>query len=282
MTSDANTPQQNAANQSLLGKHTPYCHSYDPRLLFPIPRQEKRTELGISSDSLPFSGQDVWTAYEVSWLNAKGKPYVAWAEFIFSGDSPNLIESKSFKLYLNSFNGTRFESVQAVIDSWQRDLSAASGAPVEVRLHDLSEDQQLLGSMPGACLDGLDIEVSHYQVMPSLLQVKSSTEVAACWHSHLLKSNCLVTGQPDWGSVLIRYEGPEIDPEGLLRYIISFREHNEFHEQCVERIFCDIMAQCAPSKLTVYARYLRRGGLDINPYRSNFEKTFNLSRLIRQ
>ncbi|PLA74722.1 NADPH-dependent 7-cyano-7-deazaguanine reductase QueF [Hydrogenovibrio sp. SC-1] len=275
-------PQQNAANQSLLGKHTPYCHTYDPGLLFPIPRQEKRTELGISSDSLPFSGQDVWTAYEVSWLNAKGKPLVAWAEFIFSAYSPNLIESKSFKLYLNSFNGTRFESVQAVIDSWQRDLSAASGAPVEVRLHDLSEDQQLVGSMPGECLDGLDIEISHYQVLPSLLQVKSSTEVAACWHSHLLKSNCLVTGQPDWGSVLIRYEGPEIDPEGLLRYIISFREHNEFHEQCVERIFCDIMAQCAPTKLTVYARYLRRGGLDINPYRSNFEKTFNLSRLIRQ
>lgn len=282
MTSDANTTQQNSATQSLLGKHTPYCHSYDPGLLFPIPRQEKRTELGISPDSLPFSGQDVWTAYEVSWLNAKGKPIVAWAEFIFSTYSPNLIESKSFKLYLNSFNGTRFESVQAVIDSWQRDLSAASGAPIEVRLHDLSDDQQLVGSMPGDCLDGLDIEVSHYQVMPSLLQVKSSTEVAACWHSHLLKSNCLVTGQPDWGSVLIRYEGPEIDPEALLRYIISFREHNEFHEQCVERIFCDIMAQCAPTKLTVYARYLRRGGLDINPYRSNFEKTFNLNRLIRQ
>lgn len=164
----------------------------------------------------------------------------------------------------------------------EKDLSAVSGAAVEVRLHTLSEDQLLMGAMPGECLDDLDIEVSQYQVMPSLLRLKSSTQVSTSWHSHLLKSNCLVTGQPDWGSVWIRYEGSEIDPESLLRYIISFREHNEFHEQCVERIFCDIMAQCSPSKLTVYARYLRRGGLDINPYRSNFEQHFNLNRLIRQ
>jgi len=282
MSLDENSSPPSRANQSLLGKKTPYCSAYDPGLLFAIPRQEKRAELGISADAVPFSGQDVWTAYEVSWLNAKGKPQVAWAEFMFPTNSTNLIESKSFKLYLNSFNGTRFESEQAVMDCWQRDLSAASGAPVEIRLHDLSDHQVLLGTMPGDCLDGLDIEVDQYQVSPSLLKVKSSTKVAACWHSHLLKSNCLVTGQPDWGSVLIRYEGSEIDPEGLLRYLISFREHNEFHEQCVERIFCDIMTHCSPQKLTVYARYLRRGGLDINPYRSNFETAFCLDRLVRQ
>lgn len=282
MTSSNHSSELSVANQSLLGKTTPYCHAYDPGLLFAIPRQEKRTELDIDADTLPFTGQDVWTAYEVSWLNAKGKPIVAWAEFVFSAQSPNLVESKSFKLYLNSFNGTRFDNEQVVIECWKKDLSAVSGAAVEVRLHTLSEDQLLMGSMPGECLDDLDIEVSQYQVMPSLLRLKSATQVSMCWHSHLLKSNCLVTGQPDWGSVWIRYEGSEIDPESLLRYIISFREHNEFHEQCVERIFCDIMAQCAPSKLTVYARYLRRGGLDINPYRSNFEQHFNLNRLIRQ
>lgn len=282
MTSDANALKLGAANQSLLGKSTPYCSVYDPGLLFPIPRQQKRTELGVADERLPFSGQDVWTAYEVSWLNTKGKPQVAWAEFIFNASSPNLIESKSFKLYLNSFNGTRFESAQAVMACWQRDLSSASGAPIDIKLHDVSEDKMLMGSLPGQCLDGLDIDVSHYQVTPDLLKVKSAHPVSACWHSHLLKSNCLVTGQPDWGSVLIRYQGKEMDPEGLLKYLISFREHNEFHEQCVERIFCDIMAQCAPQKLTVFARYLRRGGLDINPYRSNFETEFCLNRLVRQ
>lgn len=275
-------PPSSTASQSLLGKNTPYCHAYDPGLLFPIPRQEKRSELGLTAATLPFAGKDVWTAYEISWLNAKGKPQVAWAEFEFDAASAYLIESKSFKLYLNSFNGTHFKSPQEVLACWHKDLAEASGAPIQVRLHNLAEDRVLVGSMPGQCLDGLDIEVSHYQVTPSLLKMKSPTFVSVCWHSHLLKSNCLVTGQPDWGSVLIRYEGAEIDPEGLLQYIISFREHNEFHEQCVERIFSDIMAQCAPQKLTVYARYLRRGGLDINPYRSNYETHFCLDRLIRQ
>ncbi|MDG6774268.1 NADPH-dependent 7-cyano-7-deazaguanine reductase QueF [Thiomicrorhabdus sp. ZW0627] len=271
------------ANQSLLGKATPYCKSYDPSLLFPIPRQEKRDELGFDLDSLPFQGLDIWSAFEVSWLNAKGKPIAVIAEFAFPADSPNLIESKSFKLYLNSFNGTRFDSRQQVINHWVEDLSAACGAEVAVDVRDLDMEETLIGRLPGKNLDGLDIEVDDYQVNPELLTLNDETdEVEETLNSHLLKSNCLVTGQPDWGSIVIRYRGRQINHENLLKYLISFREHNEFHEQCVERVFTDIMQRCRPSALTVYARYVRRGGLDINPYRSNFEDEFDISRTLRQ
>ncbi|MBD3777512.1 MAG: NADPH-dependent 7-cyano-7-deazaguanine reductase QueF, partial [Thiotrichales bacterium] len=224
---------------------------------------------------------DIWTAYEVSWLNAKGKPVAVIAEFAFPADSPNLIESKSFKLYLNSFNGTCFSSQQEVEDLWVKDLSAACGGEVQVDVRSLNGDEMLIGQLPGENLDDLDIEVDTYQVRPELLTVEAEV-VEETLNSHLLKSNCLVTGQPDWGSIVIRYEGPQINHENLLKYLISFREHNEFHEQCVERVFTDIMRQCKPQKLTVYARYVRRGGLDINPYRSNFEDEFELSRTVRQ
>lgn len=271
------------AEKSLLGQSTPYCASYDPSILFPVPRQEKRDELGFDQSSLPFQGLDIWTAFEVSWLNAKGKPVVAIAEFAFPADSPNLIESKSFKLYLNSFNGTRFESQQQVEETWMRDLSRACGGEVAVELRSLDEDETLIGRLPGINLDDLDIEVSDYQVTPELLRNEEEAEVVEeTLNSHLLKSNCLVTGQPDWGSVVIHYRGPKIDREALLRYLISFREHNEFHEQCVERIFTDLMKHCQTVNLTVYARYVRRGGLDINPYRSNFEDEFDISRTVRQ
>lgn len=269
------------ADKSLLGQATPYCKTYDPGILFPIPRQEKRDELGFDLNSLPFQGLDIWTAYEVSWLNAKGKPVAVIAEFAFPADSPNLIESKSFKLYLNSFNGTRFRSQQEVEDLWVKDLSAACGGEVQVDVRSLNGDEMLIGQLPGENLDDLDIEVDTYQVRPELLTVEAEV-VEETLNSHLLKSNCLVTGQPDWGSIVIRYEGPQINHENLLKYLISFREHNEFHEQCVERVFTDIMRQCKPQKLTVYARYVRRGGLDINPYRSNFEDEFELSRTVRQ
>lgn len=269
------------ADKSLLGQATPYCKTYDPGILFPIPRQEKRDELGFDLNSLPFQGLDIWTAYEVSWLNAKGKPVAVIAEFAFPADSPNLIESKSFKLYLNSFNGTRFSSQQEVEDLWVKDLSAACGGEVQVDVRSLNGDEMLIGQLPGENLDDLDIEVDTYQVRPELLTVEAEV-VEETLNSHLLKSNCLVTGQPDWGSIVIRYEGPQINHENLLKYLISFREHNEFHEQCVERVFTDIMRQCKPQKLTVYARYVRRGGLDINPYRSNFEDEFELSRTVRQ
>ena len=270
------------AKDSLLGKHTPYCAQYDPSLLFPIPRQEKRDELAIDSTTLPFDGLDIWTAYEVSWLNPKGKPIVAIVDFAFTADSEYLIESKSFKLYLNSFNGTRFDNEQSVIDLWVKDLSKACGSEVSVDLRSLEFEETLIGKLPGTNLDSLDIEVSQYSVDSSLLKLNGDESVAETLNSNLLKSNCLVTGQPDWGSVVIRYEGNQIDHEALLQYIISFREHNEFHEQCVERIFTDINKFCKPEKLTVYARYVRRGGLDINPYRSNFEDEFDISRTLRQ
>ncbi len=272
-----------SASNSLLGQATPYCHQYNADLLFPIPRQEKRDELGIELSCLPFSGLDIWTAFEVSWLNLKGKPTSVIAEFAFQVDSPFLIESKSFKLYLNSFNGTKFESQEEVESLMRADLTSACGGAVDVMIRSLSAPEELLSVLPGKNLDALDIAVTDYQVNPLLLEADAKAEVVSeTLNSHLLKSNCLVTGQPDWGSVVIRYEGAPIDHEGLLKYLISFREHNEFHEQCVERIFMDIMKQCQPKHLTVYARYVRRGGLDINPYRSNYEDEFDISRFIRQ
>ena len=276
------TPHGSASN-SLLGQATPYCHQYNPDLLFPIPRQEKRDELGLDAACLPFSGLDIWTAFEISWLNLKGKPISVIAEFAFLVDSPFLIESKSFKLYLNSFNGTKFASQEEVESLMRDDLTSACGGTVDVMIRSLNAPEALLAVLPGNSLDELDIEVTEYQVNPLLLEADSKAEmISETLNSHLLKSNCLVTGQPDWGSVVIRYEGAPINHEGLLKYLISFREHNEFHEQCVERIFMDIMKQCQPKHLTVYARYVRRGGLDINPYRSNYEDEFDISRFVRQ
>jgi len=267
-----------------LGKTTDYKTEYDPGLLCPVPRRLKRDELGLEG-TLPFSGVDIWNAFELSWLDPKGKPVVAMGEFRFPCESPNLVESKSFKLYLNSFNQTRcggFAEVEAVLAA---DLGRAAGAPVTVHLADSSRfAAERIGTLPGCCLDDLDIEVDRYQLDPGLLADAADPQVLVEeeLHSHLLKSNCLVTRQPDWASVLIRYRGAKIDPEALLRYLISFRQHNEFHEQCVERIFCDLMRFCRPEKLTVYARYTRRGGLDINPFRSNFETTVENLRLARQ
>lgn len=274
---------QQTANESLLGKTTPYCDQYDAGLLFPIPRQETRSEIGIDDNNLPFQGLDIWTGYEVSWLNSKGKPQIVIAEFAFHADSPNLIESKSFKLYLNSFNGTYFEDQQQVIDTMTRDLSQASGEEVVIDFKAHTGHELTFGDLPGDNLDELDIAVTDYTVNPALLKSSKEKLVSETFNSHLLKSNCLVTGQPDWGSVVVDYTGPQIEPESLLKYIVSFRNHNEFHEQCVERIFTDIMKFCQPEQLTVYARYVRRGGLDINPYRSNCEDMeFDLSRTMRQ
>jgi 7-cyano-7-deazaguanine reductase len=267
-----------------LGKPTAYQSDYAPGLLCPVPRRLKRDELGLD-EALPFSGADIWNAYELSWLNPKGKPVVAMGEFRFPCASPNLIESKSFKLYLNSFNQTRFATFAEVERVFKTDLSAASGGPVEVRLLDSRQfADQSITPLPGGCLDDLDLEVSQYRLDPQLLAGSSDGQavVEEELHSHLLKSNCLVTRQPDWASVLIRYRGPRIDREALLRYLISFRQHNEFHEQCVERIFVDLLRHCRPERLTVYARYTRRGGLDINPWRSNFETEMANLRLARQ
>ena len=267
-----------------LGKISDYVSEYDSSLLCPVPRKLKRDELGLDAD-LPFFGVDIWNAYELSWLNSFGKPMVTMAEFRFLCDSPSLIESKSLKLYLNSFNQTRITSLEELTITLTTDLSQAAGGPVMVYLTDLSDPAgQHISQLSGECLDDLEIDEPVYTLNPELLKGASDSDnvVAEELHSHLLKSNCLVTRQPDWGSVLIRYHGPKIDREALLRYLISFRQHNEFHEQCVERIFTDLTRFCRPDKLTVYARYTRRGGLDINPFRSNFEENVDNIRLVRQ
>lgn len=256
---------------SPLGKTSQYQQEYDASLLFPIARQGKRDELQIQG-SLPFFGVDIWNAYEVSWLNARGKPQIALATFRVPADSPHIIESKSFKLYLNSFNQTRVESDEALLALLQADLSRAVGAAVQVSLCKPEQFSSLqFGELDGLLLDRLDIEVTNYHPQAEILRANfAEAPVEEKLLSHLLKSNCLVTGQPDWGSVQIHYVGPQIEQESLLRYLIGFRQHNEFHEQCVERIFVDILRHCKPQKLAVYARYTRRGGLDINPWRSNF------------
>ncbi|MCB4363880.1 NADPH-dependent 7-cyano-7-deazaguanine reductase QueF [Hydrogenophaga taeniospiralis] len=267
---------QNSPEHSQLGKASAYIDQYDASLLFPLPREPKRREIGISG-SVPFLGADLWTAFELSWLNPKGKPQVALAHITVPCESTHIVESKSFKLYLNSFNNTVFASADAVRDRIRADVSAAiwHGGPVQasagvrVLLPELF-DCEPVHELDGLCIDRLDVECSRYQPAPELLTAAFDEKpVEETLVSDLLKSNCLVTGQPDWGSVQIRYSGPQIDQAGLLQYIVSFRNHNEFHEQCVERIYMDIMARCKPAKLLVYARYTRRGGLDINPWRAS-------------
>lgn len=261
----------NSPDTSQLGKTSAYPSSYDASQLFTIARQPKREELGLHG-TLPFFGVDIWNAYEVSWLNLRGKPQIAIATFLIPADSPNIIESKSFKLYLNSFNQTRLENQEALVSLLHKDLCAAAGASVHVILRTPEQFGELsMGELSGLLLDRLDIEVVDHQPDPQLLSAaQDEAPIEQSLLSHLLKSNCPVTNQPDWGSVQINYVGAPINQEGLLKYLISFREHNEFHEQCVERIFIDILRQCRPQKLSVYARYTRRGGLDINPWRSNF------------
>ncbi len=262
----------NTPDQSPLGKTSAYQSQYAPELLFPIPRLQKREEIGLGTGTLPFFGVDIWNAYELSWLNMRGKPQVAIATITAPADSPNIVESKSFKLYLNSFNQTRLAGTDALAELLRQDLSAAFGAPVHVTITTPDAFGSLaMGELEGSLLDRLDVEIDQYVPSPELLSANmDEAPVEETLVSHLLKSNCLVTGQPDWGTVQIRYVGPQIDQEGLLKYLIGFREHNEFHEQCVERIFMDVLRQCKPTKLAVYARYTRRGGLDINPWRANF------------
>lgn len=250
-----------------LGRESAYPEQYDAGLLFPIPRAANRAPLGIEEGKLPFVGEDEWHAFEVSWLNARGKPIVAVARFRLPAESPSLIESKSWKLYLNSFNQTRMESREEVLETLQRDLSAVAGASVSVELLGVEDAELAPQPLPGDCLDELDIEVSDYT--PSAAHLAVSDEVVEeTLHSHLLKSNCPVTGQPDWGSVMIRYKGPKLDREGLLRYLIGYRQHQDFHEHCVEHIFTDLMQHAQPTELLVLARYVRRGGLDISPWRA--------------
>ena len=256
-------------NQSSLGKPVVYSGSYDPALLFPISRAPQRQALGIG-DALPFIGVDIWNAFELGWLDARGKPRVSLAEFRVPATSPNIVESKSFKLYLNSYMQTRVADSDGLRQQLVTDLSAAAGAPVSVVLGTpTSKQSALIENLDGEVIDDLPIEISHYgPPRPEFLHVNPDAVVEESLVSHLFKSNCPVTGQPDWASVQLRYQGPRLGRDGLLRYLVSYREHDDFHEHCVERIFVDVLAQCAPTRLSVYARYTRRGGLDINPFRA--------------
>ena len=266
----------NSPDQSLLGKVVGYADQYDASLLYPLARAAQRAEIGINGQPV-FLGADVWTAYELSWLNLRGKPQVAMGRFIVPCETTHLVESKSLKLYLNSFNNTQFASIEEVKKTMQQDLSAAvwHGGAIQsaVGVQLLTPEQfgtEKIHELQGVNLDRLDLDCTHFQPAPELLSAAFHEQpVTETLCSHLLKSNCLVTGQPDWGSLSISYSGAQIEQAGLLQYIVSFRNHNEFHEHCVERIYMDILTRCKPTKLSVQARYTRRGGVDINPWRSS-------------
>ena len=259
----------NTPESSTLGHSVAYPSHYDASLLFPIPRAAARARLGLD-DALPFVGVDVWNAYELSWLDPRGKPQVALAEIRVPAASPNLVESKSFKLYLNSFAQARVASTDALRATLISDLSAAAGAPVSVSLIAPTSPQAFpVSVLPGELIDSVAIAIEHYgPPAPELLKADAQESVDETLVSHLFRSNCPVTAQPDWASLQIAYAGPRIDRAALLRYLVSFRTHTDFHEACVERIFLDLKERCAPSKLAVYARFTRRGGLDINPFRA--------------
>lgn len=273
----------NSPHTSALGQATEYGTHYDASRLFPIARAQGRAALGIT-DALPFFGVDLWNGYELSWLDPRGKPCIAIATFAIPADSENLIESKSFKLYLNGFAGTRFADADEVKATLAHDLSQATVSTVGVRLVEPRDfASECIEPLHGELIDDLPVDIENYGPPDaSFLQGDASAIVEETLVSHLLKSNCPVTGQPDWASVQIVWRGPRLSREGLLRYLVSFREHSDFHEHCVERIYCDLTARCAPEKLSVFARYTRRGGLDINPFRSSESLTPPNPRTARQ
>lgn len=264
-----------------LGQATDYPDSPCAELLQPIPRQFSRQALGIDDDALPFHGVDLWTHYELSWLDPNGKPCVAIGEIRVPANSANIIESKSLKLYFNGLNFTHFANPQAFVKRVETDLSVVAEALVTLTLLPAGVATQL-HAFPGVCLDDLPLITETYTPDPCLLKTREGVREQALWHSHLLRTNCPVTDQPDWASVIIHAVGPALDPESLLAYLVSFRRHADFHEQCVERVFHDLMQYAQIEKLTVYARYTRRGGLDINPFRSNFESLTDSLRMARQ
>ena len=269
-------------DKSPLGRRTVYREHYDPDQLHAIDRNVNRAALGLGA-RLPFHGVDIWNAWELTWLDPAGKPMVAAVEIRIPATSPNIAESKSVKLYLNSFSMTPFPSAAGVAAAIERDLSACCDAAVSVRLRLSSErTAHSLGRLPGDCLDTLPARCDVYDVDSSVLRADPDVIVSEDLYSHLLRSLCPVTNQPDSGSLLISYRGPRIDREPLLRYIVSFRQHNDFHEACAERMFVDLIERCRPAELSVYARYHRRGGIDINPFRSNFEPDPPNIRLWRQ
>jgi 7-cyano-7-deazaguanine reductase len=257
-----------------LGRDVAYPRDYDPDLLFPIPRAQGRDELGVREEALPFIGHDRWHAYELSWLDTRGKPQVATATIVIPADSPDLVESKSLKLYLNSLNASRFDDADTVRATIAADVSRTAGAEATVvfglpAFGGGDGDASHRSASNETSIDSLEIDIDDYGP-PNATHLTCADHIVVEEHlrSDLLKSNCPVTGQPDWATLHLHYRGPRIYRGGLLRYLVSFRDHAEFHEQCVERIFVDVLQHCQPQTLSVEARYTRRGGLDINPWRA--------------
>lgn len=253
--------------ENLMGKTTVYPERYNPDILMAIPRSDNRRLLGLDTE-LPFVGEDIWNAYELSWLNKKGLPQVALAKFYFNCESPFIIESKSFKLYLNSLNQESYDNEAQLLALLIKDLTEKSASKVRVELTGLDNSAQAIDVSQGTSLDKLDIKVQHYHPEPELLTVDAQSQVAEQLFTNLFRSNCPITNQPDWATIMIAYNGAAISHASLLAYLISYRLHNDYHENCVEKIFVDIQARCKPTDLTVRANFLRRGGLDINPVRS--------------
>lgn len=280
---DANKMTTNP-NQSLpvhdqalpLGKDSAYPKAYRPDVLYPIARAQSRSAIrgfaqaSKDASALPFIGWDLWRAYELSWLQPGGLPAVGILKIWVPCESPCIVESKSLKLYLNGLNHTTFEDTDALLACVQKDLDAATGSTVRLRLVlPTAFEQEPIEETTFGCLDNQTLEIEHYQPHAALLANSTAhTVVSEQLFSRLLKSNCPVTNQPDWATLHIHYHGRQIDPAALLRYIVSYRDHQGFHEQCVEQIYCDVMAYCQPTSLCVFARYTRRGGLDINPWRA--------------
>jgi len=268
-----------------LGLITSYPNKYAPELLFAIPRQDNRSSLGISSENLPFIGYDLWRAYELSWLNSRGKPIAAIGEFTIPCESPNIVESKSLKLYLNSMNQTQFTDMTTVEKLVAYDLSRLVNTKVNVRLMPVTSHKELeVVEPPGICIDDLDIDVTCYQPSPHFLKSDENRIISETLYSEVFRSNCPVTFQPDWGTVVINYRGGAIDHAGLLAYLVSFRTHEGFHEDCTEHIFRDLSAHCSMQNLQISINFLRRGGIEINPIRFSATQQTNsrLARFIRQ
>ncbi len=265
-----------------LGRNTGYPQEYAPQVLCPISRADSREILGLSGD-LPFQGVDIWNAWELTWLGDGDLPTVATAEINVPADSPRIVESKSLKLYLNSFAMSRFSSSAHVAETVAKDLSSCTGSHIDIKILPVTgSEARQVSRLAGTCLDSMAVTCSNSEVDPDLLLADHNTIVAEDLHTHLLRSLCPVTSQQDIGSLQISYRGPKIDRASLLRYVVSYRQHQDFHESCVERMFVDLMSRCAPLKLSIHARYQRRGGIDINPFRSNTqERAVNL-RLWRQ
>lgn len=264
-----------------LGKQSDYVETYTPSLLHGISRESTRGAALI--DGALFQGEDLWTGYEFSWLNGRGMPQVAGLRLRVPAQSPMLVESKSMKLYTMSFSQTRFDSRTEVLKTLDQDLSTAFRAPVMVELLDLGQLEGMTHTLPGRSLDDMDVRINNYERAPDLLvPAESDVQVRETLHTHLFRSVCPVTNQPDWASLVIEYSGRPMNAEGLIRYLVSYRRHPGFHETTIEQIFCDLMAVYHPQALTVYGRFQRRGGLDINPFRSTHETAAPVYRLARQ